>query len=132
MQTERKTISKVINYKEMALIIRHLRREHNLTQSELANKLGVTRTCVTNWETNVRIPDCEAVMKMALLFHVPIDYIYGMTDHRYNINVPDYFELDLSKLNGEGMVMLHDYYKYLINSEKYSVTIDKQTNEKSA
>ncbi|MCI8403998.1 MAG: helix-turn-helix transcriptional regulator [Clostridia bacterium] len=113
------TIRPVINLKNTAVIIRNLRREKGLTQNELAKKIGVSRTCVSNWESGARIPDCVAVIKIAAIFQVPVDYVYGMTDHRYNINIPEYFEIDFSKLNPEGMNMLYEYYKYLINNEKY-------------
>ena len=56
---------------------------------------------------------------MSKLFGVPADYILGISNRRYNINIPDYFEFDLTKLNSTGMGMLYEYYKYLLSQEKY-------------
>lgn len=120
MKTQMKAASVVVDYKQMGTIIKGLRQENQYTQTTLGKKLNVTRSCVANWENGARIPDCNTVMKMASIFHVPMDYIYGTTDHKYSVNVPEYFELDGTKLNSEGMYMLYEYYKYLINSEKYS------------
>lgn len=106
--------------KRIGINIRSLREENGMTQSEFAEILDVTRSCVANWETGARIPDCNFVKKIAAVFHVPMDHIYGITNHKYNIHVPDYFELDFRKLNPEGMRELHNFYKYLTWSEKYS------------
>lgn len=111
---------KPISREAVPVILRRLRREAGMTQTQLAQKLNVTRTCISNWESGERLPDCRAVVKMSGIFQVPVDYIYGMSDHKYNVKIPDYFELDMTKLNSEGMRMLHEYYKYLVNSEKYS------------
>ena len=48
-----------------------------------------------------------------------------LSNHKYNINIPDYFELDLTKLNAAGVDMLYEYYKLLVNSEKYKADIEK-------
>ena len=45
------TIRPVINLKNTAVIIRNLRREKGLTQNELAKKIGVSRTGVSNWDS---------------------------------------------------------------------------------
>lgn len=100
--------------------IRRLRLEAGLTQAELAKKINVSRSCVANWESGGRLPESVYIMKMAFIFKVPMDYFYGLSDHRYNINIPDHIELDLSKLNSLGIDMLCDYFKYLAGNPKYS------------
>ncbi len=108
--------------------IRRLRREAGLTQEELAKKINVTRSCVANWECGGRRPECVYIMKMAFIFKVPIDYLYGLSDRRYNINLQDRIELDLLKLNALGVEMLCDYFKYLAGNPKYSANPVKNQN----
>ncbi len=105
--------------------LKQLRKEKNLNQSDIAEKLRVSRSSVANWENGIRFPDCRSVKQLAVIFGVSVDYLYGQSNHRYNINIPDYFELDLTKLNDAGADMLYEYYKLLVNSEKYSADTEK-------
>lgn len=98
--------------------IQCLRKEKQMTQMQLANKLRVSRTCVTNWERGTRMPNSMIVLKIAKIFSVPADYIYGLTSHKY-IAKSEYSKLDLSKLNGAGMNMLTEFYKYLTTKPEY-------------
>lgn len=54
-----------------------LRQKANLTQQELANKLGVHRGTYSNYESGKREPDFEMVQKIAEFFKVPLDYLFG-------------------------------------------------------
>ncbi|MBX8938531.1 helix-turn-helix domain-containing protein [Enterococcus gilvus] len=55
--------------------IQMMRTEHNLSQKELAEKLGVSRQAIAKWETNRGIPDIENLKRIAQLFDVSIDYL---------------------------------------------------------
>ena len=46
-----------MNYQEIGKFIQTKRKEKNLTQKELANKLGVTDRAVSKWERGVGCPD---------------------------------------------------------------------------
>lgn len=105
--------------KQFGMRLKQLRREKELTQMDLALKLKVTRSSVANWEAGQRCPDYVYVKDMAVIFGVPMDYMYGVTDCRYNIKVPDCFELDLTLLNELGLDFLGEVYKFLLSSEKY-------------
>ncbi len=50
-----------------------LRKQANLTQSDLADKLNVSRQAVTKWESDIGLPDLENVKKLASIFNVTID-----------------------------------------------------------
>lgn len=110
---------KTMNNNEIGIRIKCLRREKNMTQTDLAEKLRVTRTCITNWENGIRQPDNKTLIMMSQLFSVPVDYIYGRTNHRYDIKVPDYLSINFSKLNADGISMLYEYYKYLISNDRF-------------
>ncbi|MBO0456618.1 helix-turn-helix transcriptional regulator [Enterococcus hulanensis] len=55
--------------------IQMMRTEHDLSQKELAEKLGVSRQAIAKWETNRGIPDIENLKRIAQLFEVSIDYL---------------------------------------------------------
>lgn len=57
--------------------IHHLRRAHGMTQAELADALGVTKSTVSRWECgalSIRETHIQALMA---LWSVPRDYIVG-------------------------------------------------------
>ena len=46
-----------MNQEIIGKFIANLRKEKNMTQQELADKLGVTDRAVSNWENGRRLPD---------------------------------------------------------------------------
>lgn len=54
--------------------ISQLRKERNLTQTELGNQLGVTYQAVSKWERNDSMPDFDMISKLARFFGVSITY----------------------------------------------------------
>lgn len=55
-----------------------LRKQNDLNQKELAEKLGVVQTTVSAWETGRNSPDNEMLKKMADLFDVTFEYMAGV------------------------------------------------------
>jgi transcriptional regulator with XRE-family HTH domain len=54
-----------------------LRKQLNLSQNELAEKINVSRTIIGNYERNTNLPSIEILLKMAKTFNVTIDYLIG-------------------------------------------------------
>ena len=50
-----------------------LRNERNMTQEQLAEKLGVTRQSISKWEGDLVKPEIEKLKAMAKLFEVSLD-----------------------------------------------------------
>lgn len=59
------------------LRIKELRKEKNLTQSELANLLATTTANISGWETDKWQPDIYNLIKMSDIFECTIDYLVG-------------------------------------------------------
>lgn len=57
--------------------IKQLRSENNLTQKQLADKLHVGKTTISNYETGYSQPDIEAQNILADIFDVSVDYLLG-------------------------------------------------------
>jgi transcriptional regulator with XRE-family HTH domain len=53
-----------------------LRKKSQLTQAELANKLGFTDKAVSKWERGLSLPDAPTLKKLAELFQVDVDYLF--------------------------------------------------------
>ena len=52
-----------------------IRTKHNLTQQELAIKLGVSREAISLYESNRRDPSLDMLRKLSSFFNVSIDYL---------------------------------------------------------
>lgn len=52
-----------------------LRREHNYTQEQLADTLGVSRQSVSKWESDVAYPETDKLVKICELFNCSSDYL---------------------------------------------------------
>lgn len=57
--------------------LKDLRRQANMSQEKMAEKLRVSRQAVTKWETGVGVPDIENVKAIASLFDISIDELLG-------------------------------------------------------
>lgn len=60
--------------------IKELREEQNLTQEDLAKKLGISKSTIGMYETNKRQPDTATKEALADLFNVDMDYLYGRSE----------------------------------------------------
>ena len=63
-------------------IIKELRKENNMTQEDLAKKIGVTRGAIGLYERNERKVNYETVNKLADIFEVSSDYLLGRIDKK--------------------------------------------------
>lgn len=64
--------------------IREQRKLLKMTQAELAEKIGVSKVAVSNWENDVYSPEGENLDNLLKLFDVSADYLLGKTDHPRN------------------------------------------------
>ena len=58
--------------------IRALRQVRGISQVELAQRLGVTKQSVSNWENDNIQPSVEMLVKLAGVFSVSTDYLLGL------------------------------------------------------
>ena len=50
-----------------------LRKENKLSQDSLADKLGITRQTISNWELNITKPDIVQIKNISEIFNISID-----------------------------------------------------------
>lgn len=63
-------------------ILKQLRLEKNINQSELGKTLGISPSTVGMYERDQRFPDKEMLNAIADYFEVSVDYLLGRTDER--------------------------------------------------
>ena len=59
--------------------IYELRMSFGWTQVQLAQKLGVTKQTVSNWENDNIQPSIDMLIKISKVFNVSADYLLGLT-----------------------------------------------------
>ena len=82
--------------------IKELRKQNNLTQEELADKLCVSRQAITKWESGLGQPDISNIELIAKLFNVTIDELLSnekikgenISRTEFDVFGKDCFELD--------------------------------------
>ena len=59
--------------KTLGMRIAELRKEHGMTQLELAEKMGVTDKAVSKWERDLSCPDITSIPNLAKIFGVSVE-----------------------------------------------------------
>jgi len=77
--------------------LRSLRKAAGMTQTDLANRLHITKSVVSYYELLERSPSPDVLIKLADIFHVTTDYLLGIT-HRKMIDVSDLSDDDVRLL----------------------------------
>lgn len=72
--------------------LKTLRLKKNWTQAQLAQKLGITKSVISAYETGIRLPSYDILIHIAKIFNVSTDYLLGLEKK---------YEIDLSGLTEE-------------------------------
>lgn len=71
-------------------MLKYLRNRDHLSQSELADKLGVAKSTISMYEVGKREPDFETLEAIADLFNVDMNFLLGKSgsenDNYYYLN----------------------------------------------
>ena len=77
----------LVDQEKIGKFIKKLRKDNNLTQDELAKKLGVTYQAVSKWENGKSIPDIAVLKTISELFNVNIDELLeGSVKNKKKLN----------------------------------------------
>ena len=83
--------------------IKQLRISNNMTQSDLARKLNITRSSVNAWEMGISTPSTPYIVELSQLFKVSTDYLLGLSNN---------ITLDVSMLHDREIQMLYELVQY--------------------
>lgn len=59
-------------------VLKKLRLKENMTQAQLAQKLGVTKSVISAYETGLRLPSYDILIHISKIFYVSTDYLLGL------------------------------------------------------
>lgn len=78
--------------------LKELRQNAGLTQKQLADKIWVTKATISYYEQSERNPSPEILVKLATAFHVSTDYLLGINDKQFSLDVSDLLPEDIELL----------------------------------
>ena len=88
--------------------LKNLRHKYKMTQKELADKIGVTKSVVSYYELQERAPSPEVLIKLSRIFHVTTDYLLGIEQKHV---------IDVSNLSSDEINIIEQMIK-LFESKK--------------
>lgn len=80
--------------------LKKLRKDNNLSQEELAEKLYVTRQAVSKWESGAAYPEMDKVLQICKLF---------------NVNINDLLNNDIKNINKDNKNNFNKYFDDFLN-----------------
>ena len=66
-----------MNQEKIGKFIAELRKEKNMTQQELADKLGVTDRAISHWENGRRLPDYSLLKDLCDILSISINELFS-------------------------------------------------------
>ena len=109
-----------------------LRKENNLTQEELAEKLNVSRQAITKWESGDGIPDIINLKEISTLFNTTIDELVK-EDMEVNIEIKKEFnyvsEIEIDHTKHFDINVSKVYELNLVASHEEKVKVELLSNE---
>lgn len=83
-----------------------LRKRQGLSQEQLAEKMGVTRQTISNWELEESSPDIKQAKELSKIFNVSLDQLVNNAEYIHNDNSSRGYEY-ISKTKIRGLPLVH-------------------------
>lgn len=98
--------------------LKQLREEKKATQQDVANYLGVTKTCYHNYESGLREPNISVLIKLSNYYNVTIDYLIGLDNANYINELDKELFSYTSQLNDLEKAKVIGYAKSRVEQQK--------------
>lgn len=108
--------------------IRQLRKKKGISQSELAEVIGVKNNTVSTWERGTRKPDFEALNLLSDYFEVSFEYLLGNSDKEEARVKPTEKELDQLALSALADEIRETTRKYSRLSDKSQKIVEEMVD----
>ena len=73
--------------------LKYLREKRNISQQELGDRFGVTRSSVSSWEAGINEPILKTFVEMTSYFNVSADYLLSL-DNKLSVDISELNEDD--------------------------------------
>ncbi len=100
-----------MSYYDFGDILKELRKNRGLTQSELGRHVGLSKAVVSKYETGIGYPNFETLICLARYFGVTTDYLLGAESGK---------TVDISDLTDSQAEVVHRTVTEFIKANKKS------------
>lgn len=100
--------------------LKYLRKKHQLSQEELAEKLGVSRQSVAKWENGETLPDIIKCQELAIIFGVTVDNLINYSFEAEDVienNVDGKYVFGIVKVGERGQVVIPKHARKVFDIE---------------
>ena len=81
--------------KTLGEMINSLRKEKNMTQNDLAEKMNVTDKAVSKWERNLSCPDVNSIPKLADILGTTVEELLNAQSKKENNKIDEIINIGL-------------------------------------
>lgn len=100
--------------------IKYYRKKKKLTQKELAEKLDVKNSSVSNWEQNQNMMDIDTLHRMCKVLEVSVNEMLDEDVFKMELTEEEEIVLDgLNQLNKQGKEYVLEQIEYALTKDKY-------------
>ena len=107
---------------EIGKIIKQNRRRLGLKQSDLANAMQVSVQAVSKWERGENAPDITIIPKLATLFNISIDRLFGVYEKKNRTIEATVFVSDIVTFTERVKSLSPEDAAIILNSHYYQLT----------
>ena len=113
------------------IVLKELRKEKKLTQTELASKLNISQTSYSNWESGKAEPTLDNIIKLANILDTTTDELLGrqinfgdkILNKKYKYDLSVLKESDIQKLNDLKMTLAFELLDESLEPAKLKVIL---------
>ena len=90
--------------------IKSLREMHNMTQTELGNKLNVSKATISKYESGKVEPSIASLISLSKLFNVSIDFLLDN-----NVDFENTYDYRLKNLSDKEKQLINDFIDFVVS-----------------
>lgn len=90
--------------------IKSLREMHNITQTELGNKLNVSKATISKYESGKVEPSIASLISLSKLFNVSIDFLLDN-----NVDFENTYDYRLKNLSDKEKQLINDFIDFVVS-----------------
>ena len=113
------------------IVLKELRKEKKLTQTELASKLNISQKSYSNWESGKAEPTLDNIIKLANILDTTTDELLGrqinfgdkILNKKYKYDLSVLKESDIQKLNDLKMTLAFELLDESLEPAKLKVIL---------
>ena len=87
--------------------LKTLRLREDMTQAQLAQKLSLTKSVISAYETGLRLPSYDVLIQIAKIFNVNTDYLLGL-ERKYELDLSGLTQAEIDALLNLIKAMKHN------------------------